>query len=410
MAMITCERCGNQFSSMFGSCPKCGADAVVDFSDGAPLYVPGAGDDARYEKTLDRELTLQFNGSAREYFRVWAVNLCLSLLTVGLFSAWAKVRRKRYFYSSTTLDGTPFQYVGQPWPILRGRIAAATLFGLYYASTHFVISLLPYVLAIAAVLAPWVLVCSAAFNARYSAFRNMTFRFDGSYWDVLRQLHGWGLFPAVVIGTAFEWFGHLEWAGLLYIAAAIAFPFWQRRFKRFIVDHTSFGGRNAQLQAQGRDFLRAYITGGLIGAGLILLLIPISAAIWMAGLRQADGALTIGIVFVVFFYATYVFVSACIQARISNLVWNSTRLGPLWFHSSLTGRGLGKLYLTNTLAIIGSLGFLIPWAAVRTTNYRLTELRVFLDGEVGEFHGEPADTVPAVGAELGGFFDIDLSL
>src|SRR4030095_13742471 len=154
--MISCERCANAFSSMFGSCPKCGAESAVDFSVGAPLYVP---DEHQTLVAPGRELALQFNGNAGEYFRIWAVNLCLSLLTLGIFSAWAKVRRKRYFYSSTTLDGTPFQYVGQPGPILRGRIAAAALFGLYYASTHFVISLLPYVLAVAAVLAPWVLVC-----------------------------------------------------------------------------------------------------------------------------------------------------------------------------------------------------------------------------------------------------------
>jgi hypothetical protein len=35
---------------------------------------------------------------------------------------------------------------------------------------------------------------------------------------------------------------------------------------------------------------------------------------------------------------------------------------------------------------------------------------VFLDGDVSAFQAQAADTVPAVGAELGGFFDIDLSL
>ena len=39
--------------------------------------------------------------------------------------------------------------------------------------------------------APWVLVKSLAFNARYSAFRNMTFRFDGKYFDALRVLFVW---------------------------------------------------------------------------------------------------------------------------------------------------------------------------------------------------------------------------
>jgi hypothetical protein len=47
------------------------------------------------------ELSLEFSGSAREYFRIWITNLCLTLLTFGIFSAWAKVRKKRYTYSHT---------------------------------------------------------------------------------------------------------------------------------------------------------------------------------------------------------------------------------------------------------------------------------------------------------------------
>lgn len=65
------------------------------------------------------------------------------------------------------VDGTPFQYLGQPVPILKGRIVAAMLFTVYYASSHFFTSLLPYVLTAGVVLAPWVIVRSAAFNARY---------------------------------------------------------------------------------------------------------------------------------------------------------------------------------------------------------------------------------------------------
>ena len=50
-----------------------------------------------------------------------------------------------------------------------------------------------YVLGAAAILAPWVLVRSAAFNARYSAFRNMTFHFAGTYWSAVKVIYGWGL-------------------------------------------------------------------------------------------------------------------------------------------------------------------------------------------------------------------------
>ena len=42
-----------------------------------------------------RTLRPEFTGSGGEYFRVWVVNLLFSLLTLGIYSAWAKVRKKK---------------------------------------------------------------------------------------------------------------------------------------------------------------------------------------------------------------------------------------------------------------------------------------------------------------------------
>ena len=42
-----------------------------------------------------------FAGRAREYFGIWITNLTLSLITVGIYSAWAKVRRLTYFHNMT---------------------------------------------------------------------------------------------------------------------------------------------------------------------------------------------------------------------------------------------------------------------------------------------------------------------
>ena len=67
---------------------------------------PTAGEATVAHDDKEGVLSLEFRGDAREYFRIWAVNLCLTLLTFGIFSAWAKVRKKRYFYSNTVLDGT----------------------------------------------------------------------------------------------------------------------------------------------------------------------------------------------------------------------------------------------------------------------------------------------------------------
>ena len=43
------------------------------------------------------EHEFEFSGRGDEYFRIWIVNLALTILSLGIFSAWAKVRTERYF-------------------------------------------------------------------------------------------------------------------------------------------------------------------------------------------------------------------------------------------------------------------------------------------------------------------------
>jgi len=351
------------------------------------------------------ELKLEFIGSAREYFRIWAVNLCLTLLTFGIFSAWAKVRKKRYFYSRTILDGTPFQYLGQPLPILKGRIIGATLFAAYYISSHFITSLLPYVLALGAVLAPWVIIRSAAFKARYSAFRNMTFRFEGDYWHTLKVVSAWGLVPAIVIGMIFKWWKITWIEGALFAIASLLFPWWISRFKSFIVGHTAFGGKNGRLSTTGGQFFNIYFC-----AGVFFALIGIATGFLLSIFLPSKNFAHFVFLFSLPAYAGYVLAYAYVQAHTGNLVWNETTLGPLRFRSTLSGLTLAKYYLTNAMAIIVSIGLLTPWAVMRTMKYRADNMRVLVAGELTAFHGSDMTSVSAAGAELGEFFDMDISL
>ncbi len=71
---------------------------------------------------------VRFTGSGREYFGIWIVNLLLSIVTLGIYSAWAKVRRTQYFARNTELDGARFDYHGDPMYILKGRLIAFGLF------------------------------------------------------------------------------------------------------------------------------------------------------------------------------------------------------------------------------------------------------------------------------------------
>ena len=108
--------------------------------------------------------------------------------------------------------------------------------------------------------------------------------------------------------------------------------------------------------------------------------------------------------------AGYILGFAYIQSSITNTVWNQMKLGPLRFHCTLHGLEMAKLYITNALGIAASAGLLIPWAVIRTIQYRIDNTEVLTSGELTEFHADPKKDVNAVGAELTDFFDMDLSI
>lgn len=81
--------------------------------------------------------TFQFSGTGGDYFRIWFVNLALSALTLGIYSAWAKVRREQYFHRNTLLAGSGFDYHGNPVAILKGRLIAWLLFAAVAVSQQF---------------------------------------------------------------------------------------------------------------------------------------------------------------------------------------------------------------------------------------------------------------------------------
>ena len=164
-----------------------------------------------------------------------------------------------------------------------------------------------------------------------------------------------------------------------------------------------------EFSASGGEFARVDVAaaGGIVGGLCIMGLVSLCLTVPMP--VEIKVVLTAG-TFLLAFYIGYAALSAYVQARISNLVWNRSRLGPLRFQSNLAADRLTRLYVTNTLAVVVWLGLLTPWAVIRTMRYRVECMRLLLDGDLAELHGTDTAAVPAVGVELGGFFDLDFSL
>jgi uncharacterized membrane protein YjgN (DUF898 family) len=332
-----------------------------------------------------RPLSLTFDGKADDYFRIWIVNLSLTLLTLGIFSAWAKVRKKRFVYAHTRLDGTPFEYLGRPVPILKGRLIAAAAFLTWSIVSRRVPHATPWLLGLGAFALPWIVVRTASFNARVTAYRNLTFAFSPRYFDAVKMM------LAGVVITAMS-FG-------------LGYGVWRHRLARFVVQGTSYGSTRAQFFGRSRPFLSAYL-GGL--AILVVTMIP--AVFFMVRVGIFSGSALVKYGSFVPLYAAYATAFVYTQTRMRNAIWNQTQLGPLTFASTLRAREVLRLYVSNAVAIVASCELLVPWAEMRMFRYRASRFAIISHGSLAEFGSSEASAPSAVGAELADLFELDLSL
>ena len=126
---------------------------------------------------------LRFTADGWEYFRIWIVNVALTLLTLGIYSAWAKVRARRYLYGHIWLGDTAFDYTANPVAILRGRILVAIVATILWFANLFSLWYYYAALAVLMPLVPWVVVKARTFQLRNSRYRGIAFDFQGKYWD-----------------------------------------------------------------------------------------------------------------------------------------------------------------------------------------------------------------------------------
>lgn len=314
-------------------------------------------------------IALQFTGAAGEYFRIWIVNLCLSVLTLGVYSAWAKVRRKRYFYGCTLLQGAAFEYLGSPVAILKGRILVVVAFVAYVLlkEVHFLIGIALF-FAVAAVL-PWVIQRALQFNARNSTHRNVRFGFRGTKMDV---------FAVLLIGAL-----------LVPVTLGLGYPFYLAMKRRIFVDNSSYGNQSFAFSATVGDYYLAAMKLSLAFFGFLL-----------------GSAITFGVGLL----PLYLLLRAYAETSFARLAWRNTHLGAIRFDCGWTTGGLFGLYFLNALGIIASLGLLIPWAAIRTARYKLERITLQSADGLEGFLASAQESVGAVGDEAGELLGFDFGL
>jgi uncharacterized membrane protein YjgN (DUF898 family) len=334
----------------------------------------------------------QFTGSGAEYFRIWIVNLLLSIVTLGIYSAWAKVRRLRYFYGHTAVDGGTFGYHASPIAILKGRLIAYAVVATMAVVSN-VAPLLASVLYLPLlVLMPIVLVRAFRFRAANSSYRGIRFAFDGLENDAFRV---YLLLPILVPFTL-----------------GLAYPFVVARQREFMVDHSRLGRSRFVLALPTWPVYRIYGTAAIVGlAWFVVLAAALAGTALVAGADGDDPVMTPGVAAVVLFsYVVIGVLYVAVRTAFENLVWNHTMLDEHRFASRLRIPHMLALYLVNIATIAVTLGLAVPWARVRLARYRARSLTLLPGGVlITEADASEGDE-SATGAELSEAMDLDFGL
>jgi len=334
---------------------------------------------------------LKFTGDGAEYFRIWIVNLALTIVTIGIYSAWAKVRRLQYFYRNTRLAGSGFDYHGKPSAILKGRILTFGLFGLANATMEFNAAMGGCLFLLIALVLPWLLVRSLAFRMRNTSWRGLRFEFRGSVAEGYKVFLLWPLCAVLTLG--------------------LLVPFAHRQLSAYLRNNVHFGGVRAALGARTGEFYRIYFMAGvlLMAAPVVVMLLSLSTALGAGGVPPVE-AIWMFVLVAVLFYVVVLSVSPYLVARIQNLTWNRTTLGPHRFRSELRPMRLIGVTLGNLLLTLLTLGLFRPFAAVRAARCRIDAVTLLPGESLETFLGRRGEDVDALGEEVSEFLDFDIAL
>ncbi|MGB0958751.1 MAG: YjgN family protein [Halocynthiibacter sp.] len=344
--------------------------------------------------TTTKTEQFKFTGNAKEFFGIWIVNVLLSIVTLGIYSAWAKVRTNKYLYGNTSVAGRSFDYHATGKQIFIGRVIV--VIGIIAFQILMVLPIVNILALIGLVaLIPELIIRSTRFNARMTSWSNVRFGFDGKYGEAFMA------YILKPIGAALT----------LYIAM----PFASRAIHRFASNNHRLG----QAKFSYDNKIGGYYKAFAIGLGLFLL---IGGVIWIAIIQPAipmmqyvspESPEFIGMIAMFYLLMFVAILPAMIiyQVIIRNYYFAGLELdGQHQFASTLSSAKFIWIVISNLVMVICSLGLLTPFARIRLIRYMADNTHLITAGSLDEFVSTVGEQENAIGDAYTDIEGIDIGL
>jgi len=409
---------------MNASCTRCGAVFVVvpmptvpleeaARSHGAPevRQDPGLGDPKPIRAEGDQRFNSKsrkvvFHGAGGTLFGIHLVNTLLTVLTLGFYYYWAKVRVRIYLFGQTEFAGDRFSYHGSARELLNGALKASLVFGIpYYLVSHVGLFLdVNMAVQISLQVAGWLLlllfipvaiVSSRRYRLSRTAWRGIRFSFQGKALDFLKL-----------------WlFGYL----LTGVTLGLYYPYFSTKKQTFLTTHSYFGSEPFTFSGDGavlfRPFLRMYFLAMTIAVIAISCLYPfIEVPPLSLEDPETTGSLVIGAVAGLIIAAvTFRLLWLPYSVFEQRFFWEQTSIGPARFRLPITTWPYLQLKLVNLLLLACTLGFAWPWTTIRNIKFITDQLTLVGIDNFNEIV-QAYDGAPPIGEGLDGFLDTGFDL
>mgnify|MGYP003386177248 CR=1 FL=1 len=388
---------------------------------------------------------LRFSGSGGEYFRVWIVNLLLSIVTLGLYTPWARRRTARYFYDHTMIAGSPLEFTAP----LRKMVVSFILFALLYVAYKIaaetgqdtVVSI--FIIAVA-LLAPYIWGSAMRFRLASTRWRGLQLQFTARWKDV--YVASWPIFLMAAI-----------WVGITYGLDVLSAdptqaarapsgrpgPVWPRvnapmwgliaiglvlsvlciirvefNYKSLLVLRAGIGKQRGRWKPVYSDFVRiwgATIIVFLAGVALILGLAAGAAYTVQSMFSAVRGPAMFVLIFFIAIAAILGLILASAparayrEARMFKLIWSNVGLSQIArFKCDLQHWAFVRLRIKNILLTLLTLGFYRPFARVSEYRMKADAVTLHIKGGLDQLVGELVRQQDALGDALADMAGLDI--
>ena len=380
-----------------------------------------------------------------EYFKIWIVNILLTILSLSLYYPWAKVRNRRYFYANTTLEGRSFEYHATGSQLFVGYIIAIALFATFIVvQTLFPLVGQWFIFAVG-LATPWIVWRSLKFAMQLTSFSNVRMAFSNPVGGAISNYLRLPLAAGVSMGIAglalfiffASYFGTASVQIRLTVVTAcvllwlclvvLTYAFLIRRKSTYTIDGMRYGQAAFSSDLAFSGILKILLK--TIGLMLLIMLLYgflltvlvvatgttetlVKAITSFKGIEVPSkpalplaAAVCFGTLLLIFSLVAYFF------TRKRAYIFANTLLDrKIAFRSTLGARRYAWVTSTNALLVIFTLGLAIPWVRVRMARLLAENTLVDTSSGLNDYIAQQQVEQSSLGEQIGDAFDIDVGI